>query len=79
MSSCKHCDTLVLFGTMGHSKADIGGIQMHGITQQKQEYNILLLLPAIKHPYTSSEPGNTTHFSQGHESQGHLIPKDKGK
>jgi len=52
---------------------------MHGVTQQKQEYDVLLLPAEIKHPYTSSEPGNTTHFSQGHGSQGHLIPKDTGK
>lgn len=41
MSSCKHCGTLVLFGTMGHSKADIGGIQMHGIntTEARVQYS----------------------------------------
>lgn len=70
-----------LLGTIGHSKADTSSIQFYGITitQQKQEYNILLLPSKIKHPYVSSEPGNTTHFSQGHESQEYLIPKDKGK
>lgn len=30
--------------------ADTGGIQVHGKTQEKQEYNIILLPPEIKHP-----------------------------
>lgn len=79
MSACKHCDKLVLFGAMDITKLDIGGMWVHGITQQRQEYNILLLSSEIKHPYTSNEPGNTAYFSQAYESQGHLISNDKGK